>query len=97
MATVRKSDIAERVAEKLDATNAGGERALNAVLDSVMEALANGDRVVLTGFGAFETRTVGERQVRAIKGRNAGNLVTVPSHSRIAFKPGAQASAAIGK
>ncbi len=89
MATLRKSDLAEQVAMRLGSTRMMGDKALNAVLDSVVEALQNGDRVVITGFGAFEWRNVKERQVRAIRGRQAGQLVTVPAHRRIGFSPGA--------
>jgi len=65
------------------------------VLDSVRESLAAGDRVVLTGFGAFESRQVKERQVRAIRGRQAGQRVTVPAHKRVGFTPGSDLAAAV--
>ena len=80
--------MAARVAAKLNAPRSLGDAALNAVLDSVREAVASGDRVVLTGFGAFEGRQVKARQVRAIKGRQQGQLVTVPAHRRVGFTAG---------
>ena len=94
MATVRKSEMAARVASKLGASRVQGEAALNAVLDSVQESLAGGDRVVLTGFGSFEVRQVKARRVRAIRGAQQGNLVTVPAHSRVGFSAGAELSKA---
>jgi len=93
--TVRKSDLAELVAMKLDGPRTAGERALNAVLDSITETLANGDRVVITGFGAFETRDVKERQVRTIRGRQAGQLITVRAHRRVGFSPGSELNAVV--
>ena len=39
---------------------------MTAVLDSVQEALAGGNKVVLTGFGTFEVRQVKQRRVRPI-------------------------------
>ena len=95
MATLRKSDLAAKVAEKLDSPRSQGDDALNAVLDSIREALAAGDRVVLTGFGAFESRPVKERQVRAIRGANAGEKVTVPAHNRVGFSPGSDLNGAV--
>ena len=65
---------------------------LKAVLDSVQEALASGDRVVLTGFGSFEVRDVKARRVRPIRGGSAGNLITVPAHKRVGFTAGAELS-----
>ena len=58
MATLRKSDLTARVATKLGGSRAQGEAALNAVLVSIQDALAKGDRVVLTGFGSFSIRQV---------------------------------------
>ena len=94
MATLRKSDLTARVASKLNGSRANGEAALNAVLDSIQEALATGDRVVLTGFGSFEVRQVKARRVRPIRGGQAGSLIPVPAHKRVGFTAGANLSAA---
>lgn len=95
LATLRKGDLAAKVAGKLGGPRSQGDAALNAVLDSVRESLAAGDRVVLTGFGAFESRQVKERQVRAIRGRQAGQRVTVPAHKRVGFTPGSDLASAV--
>lgn len=95
LATLRKGDLSAKVAAKLGAPRSQGDLALNAVLDAVRESLASGDRVVLTGFGAFESRRVKERQVRAIRGRQAGQRVTVPAHNRVGFTPGSDLAAAV--
>ena len=92
MATLRKSDLSSRVASKMGGSKAQGEAALKAVLDSVQEALASGDRVVITGFGSFEVRDVKARRVRPIRGGSAGNLITVPAHKRVGFTAGAELS-----
>ena len=42
MATLRKSDMSARVAAALGGSKAQGEAALNAVMDSIQEALAAG-------------------------------------------------------
>ena len=91
MPRLTKSDITARVATKLGGSRAQGEAALNAVLDSIQDSLANGDRVVLTGFGAFSVREVKERKVkpiRPIEGMAAGSLMTVAAHKRVGFTPG---------
>ena len=92
MTTLRKSDMSARVAGKLGGSRSQGEAALNAVLDSVQEALLAGHRVVLTGFGSFEVRQVKARRVRPIRGGQAGTLVTVPAHKRVGFTAGAELS-----
>ena len=83
-----------KVAGKLGGSRAQGEAALNAVLDSIQESLAAGNRVVLTGFGSFEIRQVKARRVRPIRGGQAGNLITVPAHRRVGFTAGAELSSA---
>ena len=90
MATLRKRDVSATVSRKLGGSRAQGEAALNAVLDSIQEGLAGGDKVVLTGFGSFDVRNVKARTVRAILGGRAGNLITVPAHKRVGFKAGTQ-------
>ena len=92
MTTLRKSDMSARVANKLGGSKAQGEAALNAVLDSIQAELSGGNRVVLTGFGSFEVRSVKARRVRPIRGGQAGTLITVPAHRRVGFTAGAELS-----
>ncbi len=92
MKVLRKSDMASRVAAKMGGTRSQGDAALNAVLDSIQEALVAGDRVVLTGFGSFEVRRVKARRVRPIRG--GGDLMTVDAHNRVGFTAGAELSKA---
>ena len=89
MATLRKSDLAARVATSLGGSRAQGEAALNAVLGSIQAAIESGDRVVLTGFGSFSVREVKARRVKPIRGGRAGKLITVPAHRRVGFTAGA--------
>jgi DNA-binding protein HU-beta len=88
MATLRKADLTSRVATRLDVSTAQGEAALNAVLGSIQDSLAAGDKVVLTGFGSFEVRQVKARRVRPIRGGQGGGLITVPAHKRVGFTAG---------
>ena len=97
MATLRKNDMSARVAAKLGGSKSQGEAALKAVLDSIQDSLASGNRVVLTGFGSFEVRQVKARRVRPIRGGQAGTLITVPAHRRVGFTAGAEFSKAAQK
>ena len=90
MATLGKRDLGGRVAGKLGGSRSQGVAALNAVLETIQEALAGGNKVVLTGFGSFEVRNVKARAVRSIRGGQAGNLITVPAHKRVGFKAGTE-------
>jgi integration host factor subunit beta len=61
------------------------ERIINTVLDEIIKALADGDRVELRGFGAFSTKSRNSRQ-----GRNprTGETVEVAAKSVPFFKTG---------
>ena len=62
---MNKAELIRSMSEKGDITKVDAEKALNAFVESVEEALINGDKVQLIGFGSFEVR---ERAAR--KGRN---------------------------
>lgn len=62
---MNKADLVKSMAEKSEMTKADAEKALNALIESIEDALAEGDKVQLVGFGSFEVR---ERAAR--KGRN---------------------------
>jgi DNA-binding protein HU-beta len=91
-----KAEIAAQVASKLQGTNADGQRALNAVLETITEELRNGSTVRLTGFGTFEVRSIKERQVRALRGPQAGQLIAVPGRKRPGFRAGSELVRAVG-
>jgi len=87
--TIRKGEMSRRVAEAMDCSNGEGEKALNAVLESVTNAMRAGDRIVLNGFGTFELAEVKARRVRPIRGASSGDLIKVPAHTRVRFRAGA--------
>lgn len=62
---MNKAELISSMSEKGDITKVDAEKALNAFIESVEEALVNGDKIQLVGFGSFEVR---ERAAR--KGRN---------------------------
>ena len=90
--TIRKGEMSRRVAEAMGCSNGEGEKALNAVLDSVTDAMRADDRIVLTGFGTFELVEVKARRVRPIRGASSGEFIEVPAHTRVRFRAGATLS-----
>ena len=68
------------------------ENIVNAILDEITSALANGDRVELRGFGAFSVRKRDSR-----KGRNprTGEPVEVPAKAVPFFKAGKELRARV--
>jgi DNA-binding protein HU-beta len=95
--TLGKGDISARVASKLKSTHADGSRALNAVLDAITEGLKERRGVTLTGFGTFNIRDIKARKVRAIRGAQAGQMMTVPPRRRPGFKAGSELQRAVAR
>ena len=54
---MNKTELIAEVAKKAGLSKKDAEKALNAALDTVTEALSAGDKVQLVGFGGFEVRT----------------------------------------
>lgn len=82
---MNKADLVKSMSEKGDITRVDAEKALNAFVESVEEALVNGDKVQLVGFGSFEVRERAER-----KGRNPQTKkeITIKASKAPVFKVG---------
>lgn len=80
-----KRDLQEVIADRVGLTKKQAGEALEAMLDAITEALAKGDRVLLTGFGTFEVRNRAAR-----KGINpqTGESIQLPATKVPAFKAG---------
>jgi DNA-binding protein HU-beta len=82
---VIKLDIVNRVAERTGVPKMKAEQAVDALFNSMKEALARGERIELRGFGVFIVKP----RKRGV-GRNprTGEEVAIPSGKTIRFKPG---------
>ena len=80
-----KSEMAEKLAEKLNIKKQQAEQVINIITNSIIEALAKGDKVEIRGFGSFRVR-----QRAAKEGRNpkTGEKVFVPEKKVPFFKTG---------
>lgn len=80
-----KADLITKIAEKSELSKKDSEKALNAVISAVTDALVKGDKVQLTGFGTFEVRDKKEKE--AINPRTKEKII-VPARKSPAFKAG---------
>ena len=53
---MKKADLVASMAENGELSKKDAEKALNAFLQSVEEALTSGDKIQIVGFGSFEVR-----------------------------------------
>ena len=82
---MNKAELITSMAEKSQLTKKDAETALKAFIDSVQEALENGDKVQLIGFGTFETR---ERAAREGRNPRTKETITIPASTVPVFKAG---------
>ena len=59
-----KTELIAAVAEAAEITKKDAEKAVNATVEAITKALANGEKVALVGFGTFEVRERGARTGR---------------------------------
>jgi len=82
---VNKAELVAAVAERSELTKKEAEKAVNAIISVITDALANNDKVQLVGFGTFEVRERAER-----KGRNPQTReeIIIPASKAPVFKAG---------
>ena len=84
---MNKGELIDKVAEKAGVTKKQADAILSATLEVVQEAVANGDKVTLVGFGSFESR---ERAAREGRNPATGKPITIPATKVPAFAAGKQ-------
>jgi DNA-binding protein HU-beta len=82
---MNKEDLVNAVAEKTSLSKKDTEATINAVIDSVTEALAKEDKVTLVGFGTFQVR---ERAAREGRNPRTGEVLSIPAKKTPTFTPG---------
>ena len=61
---MNKTDLINVVAQEAELSKKAAEAAVNATIAAIANALKNGDKVQLIGFGTFEVKAVAEREGR---------------------------------
>jgi DNA-binding protein HU len=82
---VNKTELVANVAEKAGLSKKDAEKALSAVIESVEEALVEGDKVQLIGFGTFEVK---DRAARTGRNPQTGKEIKIAASRNPVFKAG---------
>jgi DNA-binding protein HU-beta len=82
---MNKSELIEAVASGADLSKADATRATDAVLDSISNALGQGDQVAIVGFGTFSVR---ERAARTGRNPQTGETINIKASKTKGFKAG---------
>lgn len=89
---MNKSELVEATAKAADISKAAAERALSALIDSVVKAVSKGDTVTLVGFGTFKSA---KRAARTGKNPKTGEPLKIAATTVPKFSAGATFKAAV--
>lgn len=91
---MNKAELIGAAAAKAGLSKKDTEKAMGAILDTVTEALAAGDKVQLVGFGVFEVKT---RDARVGHNPRTKEQIEIPASRLPQFKAGKALKAAVAK
>ena len=80
-----KAELVAKVAETTGLEKKNAEKAVSAVFDCITEALKNGDKVQIMGFGGFEVK---ERAAHIGRHPTTGEAMEIPASKTPSFKAG---------
>ncbi|MBU1611662.1 MAG: HU family DNA-binding protein [Proteobacteria bacterium] len=89
---MNKTDLIAAVAKNCEMTKAKAEQAVNGVFGTITEALADSQKVAITGFGVFEVKASPART-----GRNpqTGEAVEIKARNNPKFRAGKELKDAV--
>ena len=82
---MNKTELVAAVADKANLSKKDADAAVSAVLDAVKDALADGDKVSIVGFGTFAVK---ERAARTGLNPRTKATITIPAAKVPTFKAG---------
>lgn len=82
---MKKEELITAVAENAEISKKDAKKAIEAVFEVITEAMKNGDKVQITGFGTFE---VSERAAREGRNPQSGAVMQIPASKAPKFKAG---------
>jgi DNA-binding protein HU-beta len=88
-----KQEFIDRVAQRSGLQRRDAQKAVDAFLETVTDALTQGDEIAFTGFGKFSTQQRAERQ--GVNPRNPSEKVTIPASTVPKFSAGTALKTAV--
>ena len=82
---MNKEELTTAVAEATQQSRKAAEGVINALLETITEALEQGDKVTLVGFGTFQVR---ERAARTGRNPRTGGELKIPATKAPGFTAG---------
>ncbi|MBP3316248.1 MAG: integration host factor subunit alpha [Alphaproteobacteria bacterium] len=84
MATVTRSDLADKLRERFGLTSADAYKLIDIIFDEIGESLTNGEEVKFAGFGTFKILSKNARMGRNPK---TGEPAVITARNVVTFRP----------
>lgn len=84
---MNKGELVDAIAAKTQTSKKEADAVLTATVEAIMDAVANGEKVTLVGFGTFEPR---KRAAREGRNPQTGKTIQIPETTVPAFSAGKQ-------
>jgi DNA-binding protein HU-beta len=91
---MNKTELIDAIAAECDLSKAAAQRALDSVIDNVVNAVAKGDSVQLVGFG---TIAAGKRAERTGRNPRTGEEIKIAAATTVKFSAGKAFKDAVNK
>lgn len=91
---MNKSELVADIAKRAGLTQADAKKAVEALVDSITDLLASGDKLQLVGFGTFK---VSERAARTGINPATKQQIQIPAKKVPSFTAGSELKAAVNK
>jgi len=82
---MNKNDLVQSIASAAKISKVAAEKGLNGMLSTMTNAMEEGERVTLVGFGSF---SIVERASRLGRNPKTGEAVPIPPRRAVKFRPG---------
>ena len=84
MATITRSDFADRLREKFGLTSADAYKLVDVIFDEISEALIHGEEVKFSGLGTFK---ILEKNARMGRNPKTGTPAVITARNVVTFRP----------
>ena len=91
---MNKTELVKKIADATGLSAADAKKALDATTCAIKEALVDGDKVQLIGFGTFSTK---ERPARQGVNPSSGEKIQIAAKTVVKFNPGPEFEEAVNK
>lgn len=82
---MNKAELLKEISHKTGLKRDDSKKALDAIFETITEAMVNGEKVQIMGFGSFEARNTKERM--GVNPQNPTERLVIPAGKKVYFKP----------